>query len=367
MQSKKRVAVGTAVLALSLVGCGSSNGSDSSAPGESGENWFPTSVTVWPQQGFESEGTEQDYSPTDEVSEAWDICASFPHLSDAYWLAADYGVVKEAERAGVNMRVVEAGGYGNLDKQIQQIEDCAQNSDAVIIGAISSDGLNPTIEKLKSEGKVVIDFINGVSSLDTTAQSLVSYREIASHTAQYLLDASEGDEVTVAWFPGPKGAGFAEEANKGFTETLAGSNVEIVNTQWGNTDKESQSKLIEDALAANPELDYVAGNAVAAEAAGPILRDKDLTDSIGVLGYYMTPGTYSGLQSGSVLAAAADPAVLTARIATDMAIRALEGQDYDMHVAAALEVIDKEALETWDTTTTLAPADWTAEFSYSAN
>ncbi|GAB3196121.1 TMAO reductase system periplasmic protein TorT [Nocardioides hungaricus] len=367
MQCKTLVAAGISVTALFLAGCGSSNGANKSSSSESSEDWFPTSVTVWPQQGFDSEGAEQDYSPTDDVSKAWNICASFPHLADAYWLAVDYGVIQEAERAGVNMDVVEAGGYGNLDKQIQQIEDCAQNSDAIIIGAISTDGLNPTIEKLKSEGKVVIDFINGVSSPDTTAQSLVSYREIASQTARYLLDASAGENVTVAWFPGPKGAGFAEEANKGFTETLAGTNVEVVNTQWGNTDKESQSKLIEDALAANPDLDYVAGNAVAAEAAGPILRDKDLTDSIGVLSYYMTPGTYSGIQTGSVLAAAADPAVLTSRIATDLAIRALEKQDFDLHVAPALKVIDKDALKSWDSTTTLAPTDWTAEFSYSAN
>ncbi|WP_459969790.1 TMAO reductase system periplasmic protein TorT [Nocardioides pyridinolyticus] len=367
MQSRTLVAAGTAVIALGLAGCGSSDGAASSAPDEATEDWFPTSVAVWPEPGFESESTEQEYSPTDEVSKAWNICASFPHLSDAYWLAADYGVIKEAERAGVNMTVVEAGGYGNLDKQIQQIEDCAQNNDAVIIGAISSDGLNPTIEKLRSEGKVVIDFINGVSSPDITAQSLISYREIASQTAEYLLEASGGEDVTVAWFPGPKGAGFAEEANKGFTETLAGSNVEVINTQWGNTDKESQSKLIEDALAANPDVNYVAGNAVAAEAAGPILRDKDLTDTIGVLAYYMTPGTYSGIQSGSVLASAADPAVLTSRIATDLAIRALEEQEFDLHVAPALQVIDKGALESWDSTTTLAPTDWSAEFSYSAN
>lgn len=367
MQSKTLVAAGTAVAALCLAGCGSSSDAKSSSSSEPTEDWFPTAVTVWPEQGFDSESTETEYSPTEDVSKAWNICASFPHLADPYWLAVDYGVIKEAERAGVNMDVVEAGGYGNLDKQIQQVEDCAQNNDAVILGAISTDGLNPTIEKLKSEGKVVIDFINGVNSPSTDAQSVVSYREIAAQTAQYLVDNTDGEDVTVAWFPGPKGAGFAEGANQGFTETLEGTNVEVVNIQWGNTDKESQTKLIEDALAANPDVDFIAGNAVAAEAAGPILRDRDLTDTIGVLSYYMTPGTYQGIQTGSVLAAAADPAVLTARVATDLAIRALEGQEHEMHVAPALLVIDKEALETWDSTTTLAPDDWSAKFSYTAN
>lgn len=334
-------------------------------PEDEADAWYPTAVTVWPERGFETEGTEQQYSPigSDQVTQAWEICASFPHLADAYWLAADYGVIQQARDLGVNMTVVEAGGYGNLDTQIQQIEDCAQNSDAIIIGAISSDGLNPTIERLKADGKIVIDFINGVSSPDTTAQSLISYREIAAQTASYLLEASAGDEVTVAWFPGPKGAGFAEEANNGFAATLEGSNVTIVNTQWGNTDKQSQTQLIEDALAANPDVDFIAGNAVAAEAAGPVLRDRGLTDEIGVLSYYMTPGTHTGLQDGTVLAAAADPAVLTSRIATDLAVRALEGQEFEVHVAPALQVIDQAALSTWDTWTTLAPDDWSAQFS----
>ena len=377
----------TTAAALLLAACGGSSavseGSDSAAAESSTQatdapegsesappssepaagTWYPTGVSVWGERGFETAATQAEYSPVGKATQPWNVCVSFPHLKDSYWLAANYGVVQQSMEQGVNMTLVEAGGYENLDKQIQQIENCAQSNDAIVIGAISFEGLNRTIDKLVADGKVVIDFINGVSSANTTAQSLVSYREIAAQTANYLLAQTAGQEVTVAWFPGPKGAGFAEEANKGFTETLAGSNVTVVNTQWGDTGKEAQSKLIEDALAANPDINFIAGNAVTAEAAIPILRDRGLTDSIGVLSYYMTPGTYAGIEQGSVLASAADPAVLTSRIAIDQAVRALEGQAYDVHVAPDLEVVDGALLPTWDRTTTLAPNDWKPEFS----
>src|ERR1700692_414023 len=94
----------------------------------------------------------------------WNICVSFPHMKDAYWLAVDYGVSEEAKDLGVAMHLVEAGGYTNLNKQISQIEDCVSNgAQAVDIGAISYDGLNETVKRLHEKNIPVIDVINGMS------------------------------------------------------------------------------------------------------------------------------------------------------------------------------------------------------------
>ncbi len=338
--------------------------SEEAAPAS--DAWYPTPVTLWSTRGFEGTSTEAEYSPIGVATKPWNICVSFPHMKDAYWAAANYGIIKEAEAANVNLTIVEAGGYENLDKQIQQIEDCAQGSDAVIIGGISFDGLNRTIDTLVADGKVVIDLINGVSTVKTTAASGISYAAIAETTGKYLAEQAAGQPVKVAWFPGPKGAGWAEGANVGFLKGLEGSTVEVVSTNWGDTGKEAQTQLIEDALAADPDITYIAGNAVAAEAAGPVLRDRGLTDTIKVLAFYMTPGTYQGIQNGTVQAAAADPTVLTSRIAVDQAVRALEGAKFDIHVSAALGAVDAANLSTWDRSTTLAPDDWKPVFSVQA-
>ena len=70
-------------------------------------------------------------------------------MKDAYWLGVDYGVVDEAKRLGVAMNLVEAGGYTELNKQISQIENCVANgAQAVVIGAISADGLNNLVKEL---------------------------------------------------------------------------------------------------------------------------------------------------------------------------------------------------------------------------
>jgi protein TorT len=137
-------------------------------------------------------------------------------------MAVDYGVVESA-RLGVKMQLVEAGGYTNLNKQISQIEDCVSaGSQGVVIGAISFDGLNNLVSELKSKNIPVIDVINGMSSPDISAKSLVSFGEMGAKAGDYLakLHPAGSGKVKVAWFPGPPGAGSG--SGKHSTETRPG-------------------------------------------------------------------------------------------------------------------------------------------------
>ena len=117
----------------------------------SAENWYPAEVEVWnPPFDMASPRNTILYRPLDKAARKWDLCVSFPHMKDAYWLGVDYGVTEEAKRLGVAMQVVEAGGYTELNRQISQIEDCvAAGADAVIIGAISFDGLNNLVSEIR--------------------------------------------------------------------------------------------------------------------------------------------------------------------------------------------------------------------------
>ena len=75
-----------------------------------------------------------DYTPLDKAAQKWRICVAYPHLKDAYWLGVNYGMVQEATQLGVGFRLVEAGGYPNLDRQIDQVKACvADGADALIV------------------------------------------------------------------------------------------------------------------------------------------------------------------------------------------------------------------------------------------
>lgn len=329
--------------------------------------WYPFPVEVWdPPFNMESPRNKQEYAPVEKASQKWNICVSFPHMKDAYWIAVDYGVAEEAKRQGVKMTLLEAGGYTNLNKQISQIEDCVANgAQAVIIGAISFDGLNNLVKEIRGKNIPVIDVINGISSPDLSAKSLVSFGEMGYKAGEYIakMHPKGSGKVKVAWFPGPPGAGWVEAGNKGFVDAVKDSDIEIVDTKYGDTGKEIQLKLVEDVMEAHPDINYIVGTSPTTEAAVQLLRDRGLQDKVKVLAYYFTPGVYDNIKKGAVLAAPTDSAVIQGRVSIDQAVRILEGKDYLKHVGPALYVIDKSNIETFDYPSSLAPADYKPVFT----
>ena len=335
--------------------------------GASAADWFPYKAEAT-EPAFSAEGTRKpiDYVPLPKASKKWDLCVSFPHMKDAYWLGVDYGVIEEARRQGVKLQVADAGGYTNLGKQVSQIEDCvARGANAVIIGAISGDGLNNVIKATAAKKVPVIDLVNGINSPDLSAKSLVSFHTMGQSTGAYLAKKHPAGSppVKVGWFPGPAGAGWVEAAHKGFMEAVKGSAVVVLDPKYGDTGKEAQSKLIEDVLQANPDLAYLAGTAVTAEAATGILRSRNLDKKVQVLSFYMTPGVYEGIQRGRIVAAPADSMVIQGRIAVDQAVRILEGKPYVKHVGPKIFVITKDNLANTPREAVLPPEGFQPVFS----
>ena len=113
------------------------------------QSWHPLRVDVWePRFNTEMKRRTDNYVPLEKAAKAWRICTSIPHLKDPYWAAVNFGLIDEAKRMGVGMRLFEAGGYGNLELQRKQIGECmASGADALIVSGISADGLNDLVEK----------------------------------------------------------------------------------------------------------------------------------------------------------------------------------------------------------------------------
>jgi protein TorT len=329
-------------------------------------DWFPYKAEeVDPPFAADGKVKPVDYTPLDKASKPWKICVSFPHMKDAYWLGVDYGVAEESKRLGVSMNLVEAGGYTELNKQISQIEDCVANgAEAVVIGAISADGLNNLVKEIAAKKVPVIDVINGINSPDLSAKSLVSFYTMGQSTGQYLAQKHPAGSppVKVGWFPGPAGAGWVEAANKGFMDAVKGTAVQVLDAKYGDTGKEVQLKLVEDVLQANPDLKYIAGTAVTAEASVGLLRERGLTDQIGLLAFYMTPGVYEGIERGFITAAPADSMVIQGRIAIDQAVKLLEGKDIIKHVGPKIFVVDQSNVKTVPRENILPPAGYKPEF-----
>ena len=332
------------------------------------KEWYPLDVDVWnPPFNDQRLRDQKVYTPLNKAQQKWRVRVFIPHLKDAYWLGVNYGLIDEARRLGIRLAIYEAGGYDQLDVQRRQIEDSLKEKPGgLIIGAISLEGLNDIVKKASDMGIPVLDLINGLSSPDIAARAAVSFWDMGNRAGLYLrrLQMERGQRMKVAWFPGPKSAGWVEAGDAGFRKAIANGDIDLVISQYGDTGSVTQAKLIEavlDKYAA--DLGCIAGTAVTAKAAVKILRRRGLADRIKILSYYYSPDVDRGIRRGSIAAAPSDMTVLQARIAVDVMVRIIEKKAYYKHVAPMVIVVDRNNIRTWDASTTLAPRGFRPIFS----
>src|SRR5208283_4099769 len=70
--------------------------------------WYPyEAVQITPPFSADGAAAPVKYSPLAKAEKPINICVSFPHMKDAYWLGVDYGVAEEAKDLGVVTHITE--------------------------------------------------------------------------------------------------------------------------------------------------------------------------------------------------------------------------------------------------------------------
>jgi len=337
------------------------------AQGPGADEAKPFPVDVWePPFNHQRQHVHKQYVPLAHASKQWQLCALIPHLKDDYWLAVNSALIMEARRLGVRLNLFEAGGYEHLDTQKRQIAEClSKGSDGLIVGAISAEGLDDLIGSAAARGVPIVDLINGVNSKAIAGRAAADFYDMGFAAGQALkkLARADGGPVRVAWFPGPKGAGWVAAGDDGFRAAVKGTKIVIVETSFGDTGLAKQTQLITAALDQHQDLDYIVGTAVTAEAAVPVLRERKISAKTKVLSYYFGAGVYRGIQRGTIVAAPTDQPAIQAKLSVDLMVRVLERKAYFRHVSAAVILVDSRSLPTFDPSSSLASPGFRPIFS----
>lgn len=310
----------------------------------------------------------EEWAPPLHKTEPYVLGVSFPHLKDSYWVSVNYGIMEEASRLGIGIKLVEAGGYDNLDTQNSQILSLLdQGVDGIILGAVSYTGNDKVIAESEARGVPVVEVVNDVYAPEVSAKAMVSFYEMGYLSGEFLVEYAERkglSNIRVAFFPGPQISGWAPESLVGFRAAMEyfPGMVDLSCVKWGDTGAEVQSRLIRECLAEGPVPDYIVGNAVAAEAAVPILREKGLTDSCTIISTYMIPSLFDKIQNSSVAGAPADLAVFQARMAVDMMVRLLDGEkpgeDFPFRSGPFIPMVTPENVESYPYEGLFGPKDY---------
>ena len=234
----------------------------------------------------------------------------------------------------------------------------------MIIAAVSFDRTDSLVAVAADAGIPVVDLVNGMTSARVAARSVMPYYDAGHAAGIYLAKRHpEGSApATVAWFPGPKGPGWTVSGDRGFREAIRGAAIQIVDARWGDTGKRAQTDLLNQALEIFPDVDYVVGTSVTAEAAERVLRRRKLKDTL-VVASYFSPGVLRGIKQGKILAAPTDSPVIQARIAVDQLVRILDKAPVRRHIGTRVQTVTPENVTEIDQLNMLAPTGFIATYS----
>lgn len=270
-----------------------------------------------------------------KAKRAWKLCALYPSLKDSYWLSLNYGMQEAARRYGVDLKVLEAGGYSQLATQQAQIDQCKQwGAEAILLG--SSTTSFPDLQK-QVASLPVIELVNAIDAPQVKSRVGVPWFQMGYQPGRYLVQWAHGKPLNVLLMPGPDNAGGSKEMVEGFRAAIAGSPVRIVDIALGDNDIEIQRNLLQEMLERHPEIDVVAGTAIAAEAA--MGEGRNLKTPLTVVSFYLSHQVYRGLKRGRVIMAVSDQMVWQGELAVEQAIRQLQGQSVSDNVSPPILVL----------------------------
>ncbi|MBE3595782.1 MAG: substrate-binding domain-containing protein [Hydrogenibacillus sp.] len=306
--------------------------------------------------------TEGDAGKGEDTGKKITIGLATPAVATAFWVSLYYGVEDEAKKQGVELIALDAGGYDQSSKQIQQILDLIQRKvDAILVGATDGQAIAPVVEQAVDAGIPVV----GVSSLPATDKLAVTvgadHYGLGQQQAICLGKKLEG-KGQVALMAGPPGVNWAMERVRGFKETLASMfpEMELVAEKQSNSDRTSGRKIMEDWLQAYPDLKGI-GSVVDDLGAGAAdaLASAGKTGSIQIASSNLSAIGQQYLREGKILCESTQQVVLQGRLAVQAAVKLARGEQpaQTKYVTDAV-LVYKDDLDTMDMSLISAPNDY---------
>lgn len=283
---------------------------------------------------------------------------SMPALTHSFWIPMLYGVREQAKKYNMDVVDLNAGGFGNLDTQISQIENLIQRGvDVIIMGATSADGVVPVVEEA-NRAKIPIIGVGSQPKTDVVTTKVVADDYgMGVIQAQYMGKYLKG-QGQVALMSGPPGLNWSVDRAKGFRDTLAKEYpaVRIVAEQWTEISRPKAIELMESWLQAFPNLRgiYTANDDLAAGAVRAIIS-AGKTDQIKVSSCNPTEIGIEYLKAGHILCHAVQQTVLQGRMAVDAAYDKLNGKTPQKVIVTPALLLTKENLATFNFSTVTHP------------
>lgn len=282
MKRPLALAAGACLLALSA--CDSSS---APAAGSAGSSEAPASL---PASSVQPTGCEQ---PADGP---FTVGLVTINLQALFFNQINAAAQKMADDNGVDLQIIS----GNDDSvtQANAIDTLvAGGVDAIIVDAIDTEGIKPSVEAAAAAGIPVVAVDAIVDSPAVSAQVGTANEDGGTQIGEDLLQQSGGSgEVGVV---GALNSTIQLERQKGFTDAVTAGGMTVGTVVDGKNVQETAQSAAENLLTGNPDLEYVyATGEPALIGTAAAVRGQGAQDRVDVVGWDLSDPAVQGLREG---------------------------------------------------------------------
>jgi ABC-type sugar transport system substrate-binding protein len=289
------------------------------------------------------------------------IAVMLPAAGDPYFKLKSFGYVDEGKKLGYDVTVYDAGGYGNLSRQVSQIEDVIQRGvDAIVLVPASSDGTVPVVEKAVDSGIPVINDGIATNTPKVTGfvgeDSYVMGEMLGVHIAEAL-----GGKGNVAMLSGPAGLDLTNYRVNGFKDYIAlFPEIHLVAEKFTSTSSAETMNVMQDFLQAQPEINavYTFNGPIAIGAVQALRAAGRQPGEVVVTTMDLEVETERLMRDGWIQMTVVSQPVTMARLAVRRAVEAARGEEIPGVTLTQESVVTKDTLDTVDLSGQEVPEDW---------
>lgn len=253
-----------AMVATLFAGCGSSESASSDAAEEKEEEAAPEEEKADEEEAEApaAAATLDDIDAMALPKGEWKIGFSNFFAGNSWKQQMEAEFEEEAEAlktAGIISDYVMLNADGDQAKQISDINDLiTMGCDAIVVTAITEDGLNDVLEEAEDEGVVVINFDNGVSTDKVTSKIKVSDYDFGFMAGEWLGKQLEAG-AKVIQLDGTAGTSTDSNRSQGMLDGLASTcpDAEVIANAKCDWDYATAKAAVEDLLSTYSEIDGV--------------------------------------------------------------------------------------------------------------
>jgi len=264
-----------------------------------------------------------------------------PGSGNPFWASVEKGAKEEAAKLGVDLVLVAPPQEGDVQAQINQVEDqLAKGVDAIALAPGDPNAFAPIVdEAIKSGVPVVFVDTNGINEGVTfIGTNNMNGAELA---ANFICDkTAKGSDVAI--LTGIESQSTALLRRDGAIKGFNNCGLNIVATQTAEWDTAKARSVTESIILKNPNIKAIfASNDNMGLGAMQALKDADMNDVV-VVGFDATPDAATSILKGEMTATIAQFSYNMGAYGVKYALELANGGSIDPNIDTGTQLVTKE-------------------------